>query len=73
MPPSASDGTHTCENGKLCLPISDGVFYALVAVLLVHVSQAVAWAVVSKRKRVFSAGSFLVVLFVPVLGLVMWL
>ena len=73
MPPSASDGTHTCENGKLCLPISDGVFYALVAVLFVHVSQAAAWAVVSKRKRVFSAGSFLVILFVPVVGLVMWL
>jgi len=71
LPSSASDGT--CNNGKLCLLVSDAAFYAILAVVLVHVLQAAAWAVVSKRKRLFSAGRFLVVLFVPVVGLVMWL
>jgi uncharacterized protein (TIGR03792 family) len=71
LPSSASDGT--CKNGKLCLLISDAAFYAILAVVLVHVLQAAVWAVVSKRKRLFSARSFFVVLFVPVVGLVMWL
>jgi hypothetical protein len=62
-----------CKYPTLCLLIPDSAFYALMAVLLLHLAQAAAWAAVSKRKFLFAATDFLIVILVPVLGLVKWL
>jgi thiol-disulfide isomerase/thioredoxin len=58
--------------GDLCLSVSSRVFYSLVSIASLHILQALAWAVVSKRKLLFSYRHFFVVLFVPIFGLFMW-
>jgi hypothetical protein len=62
-----------CLYGSLCLPIPDFAFFIIAALLSAHLLQAVVWAVVAKRKVVFSAANFLIVVLVPVFGLVLWL
>ncbi len=69
LPPDANDA---CKNGSLCLPISNAVFYVIIAVLAAHTAQFVAWAFVAKRRRCFTVSSALVLLLVPVLGLYIW-
>ncbi len=59
--------------GNLCLSIAAPAFYAVLAISVAHIVQALAWVVVSRKKILFSLVHFFAVLFVPVFGLVMWL
>lgn len=71
---ASSSESNACPNGKLCLGISDGAFYTIISLLLVlHVAQAVAWAVCAKRWHRYSLIGMCFISILPVLGLVYWL
>jgi thiol-disulfide isomerase/thioredoxin len=59
--------------GNLCLSIAAPAFYAVLAISVAHIVQALAWVVISRKKMLFSFAHFFAVLFVPVFGLAMWL
>jgi hypothetical protein len=69
----APQPTSDCANGRLCLAISDNVFYAIMALLLAHVIQAIAWTLLAKRRQKFTVACFLLVSLLPVLGLMGWI
>lgn len=74
-PAPASVSDDPCKSRRLgivCLAITPSVLYAVLAVAFVHLLQAVAWVVVSKRNRLFSLKHFAAVLFCPVFGLLLW-
>jgi len=74
--PSSSVTDEPCKNGRLdtlCLPIPAPAFYGILAAVVVHLLQAVAWIVVARTKLLFSCRHFCVVLFVPIFGLFLWL
>jgi subtilisin family serine protease len=69
----SSTSISSCKYPKLCLLIPDSAFYAIIALFLLHLTQAVAWTVISKRKLMFSIADFVIILLLPVFGLVKWL
>jgi hypothetical protein len=69
-PPSSSSSA--CANGKLCLAVSDTVFYAIIAVLLAHAVQAAVWTVFAKKSRKFTFAGFVLVSALPFVGTVAW-
>lgn len=71
-PAVPSSDNSACKHGSLCLPISDSLFYAIVAVASAHVAQFIAWACVAMKRHRFSVSSALILLFVPVVGLMVW-
>jgi hypothetical protein len=74
-PAPASVSDDPCKSRRLgivCLSIPPSALYALLAVVFVHLLQAVAWVVVSKRNRLFSLKHFAAVLLCPVFGLLLW-
>jgi hypothetical protein len=76
-PPATSPPTpDPCESRRIggsCISIPAAAFYAILAVAVVHVLQVFAWVVLSRQRALFSFLRFSVLLFVPLLGIVVWL
>jgi hypothetical protein len=71
-PAVPSSASSACNHGSLCLPISDSLFYTIVVIASAHVVQFIAWVCFAMKRHRFSVSSALILLFVPVVGLIVW-